>query len=227
MEEIIELLKTSMQDKVFSRNEKKKLKELILAQKFTKREFDFLRSQIFDLAKQNQESLSKENLIDWIEETNKLTLLPKEVSSSSAAYFSPGRECRSAIITNLRKAQSSVKICVFTISDDEISREIVAAHRRKVSVKVISDNDKSFDRGSDIESLFKSGIPLKIDRTDDHMHHKFCLIDKQVLLTGSYNWTRSAAERNHENILITEETGVVKEFLGEFEKLWDQLVDYK
>lgn len=227
MDEIIQLLKDSLQDKVFSRSEKREIKERILNKNFSKREFDYLRSQIFDLAKENIANLSKENLIDWIEETNKLTLLGKDETNSSAAYFSPGTSCKSAIISQIRKARSSIKICVFTISDNEISKEIIAAHRRKISVKVITDNDKSFDRGSDIETIFKSGVPLKIDQTDDHMHHKFCIIDKQLLLSGSYNWTRSAAERNHENILLTEESSVVKAFLGEFDSLWNQLVDYK
>jgi len=58
------------------------------------------------------------------------------------------------------------------------------------------------------------------------MHHKFCIIDKTILITGSYNWTRSAAERNQENILVTTEEEVTKSYLREFEKLWDNLTHY-
>ncbi|MCP4146824.1 MAG: hypothetical protein GY757_03645, partial [bacterium] len=45
--------------------------------------------------------------------------------------------------------------------------------------------------------------------------------DRSQVLTGSYNWTRSAAEHNHENILTTDEKNVVAAYKEEFEKLWN------
>ena len=56
------------------------------------------------------------------------------------------------------------------------------------------------------------------------MHHKFCVVDKSVLLTGSYNWTKSAADRNQENLLVTEDPKMVKAYISEFENLWDTFV---
>ena len=226
MEEVIQLLKESLEDRVFSRSEKRELKAVLRSKNFSKRELDFMRSQIFDIAKTYQDQISTESLLNWIEETNKLTLDSKKEAEGAVAYFSPGTACQSAIIHQIKSARSSLKICVFTISDNDISAAILAAHRRGVGVKLLTDNDKSFDRGSDIEDLANKGVPVKMDRTDDHMHHKFCIIDKETLLTGSYNWTRSAAERNHENILLTKEEGVVKAFLSEFEDLWEEMEVY-
>lgn len=226
MEEVIQKIRTSINDNVFTSSEKKELKRLILEKVFSEREMDFLRSQIFDIAREYQDQLSKASLINWIEETNKLTLLSQEPANTAVAYFSPGQACKSAIITQLRAAISSIKICVFTVSDNDIAVEILSAHHRGISVKILTDNDKSFDRGSDIEMLHNNNVSIKIDRTEYHMHHKFCIIDKKTLLTGSYNWTRSAADRNQENILVTQNPLLVKSFLGEFEKLSDQLIDY-
>jgi phosphatidylserine/phosphatidylglycerophosphate/cardiolipin synthase-like enzyme len=59
------------------------------------------------------------------------------------------------------------------------------------------------------------------------MHHKFMVTDDAHLITGSYNWTLSAAKYNHENILLTTESGVVKSFLKQFELLWPQMVPHK
>ena len=226
MDEVIDAINDSIDDNVLTGSEKKDLKQLIRENNFSKREMDFLRSQIFDIAKKNKDRLSKENLIDWIEKANKLTLIPERDEESSTAYFSPGTACRAAIINQLRGAISSIKICVFTISDDEITNEIIAAHNRGIGVKILTDNDKSFDRGSDIERLSENNVSVRIDDTENHMHHKFCIIDKKMLITGSYNWTRSAADRNQENILLTEDSELVKSFLREFEKLSDQLIDY-
>ncbi|PCI97675.1 MAG: hypothetical protein COB15_07410 [Flavobacteriales bacterium] len=227
MDKIIQLLEASIIDNILTSSEKKVLKKLIIEKQFNKRERDFLRSKIFDIAKTNQELLSKENLIDWIETANKLTLSSNKYETSETyAHFSPGNSCRNTIIQKIKSAKDSVKICVFTISDDQISQEIITCHKRGVSVKLITDNDKCFDLGSDINRIEKKGIPVKIDSSPNHMHHKFCIIDKTTLITGSYNWTRSAAERNQENILVTTEKEVTKSYLREFEKLWDNLTSY-
>jgi phosphatidylserine/phosphatidylglycerophosphate/cardiolipin synthase-like enzyme len=52
------------------------------------------------------------------------------------------------------------------------------------------------------------------------MHHKFAIFDQRLLVTGSYNWTRSAAERNRENLAVTDDRRLVAAFREEFERLW-------
>jgi phosphatidylserine/phosphatidylglycerophosphate/cardiolipin synthase-like enzyme len=143
--------------------------------------------------------------------------------TSCAAYFSPGQDCLHAITQRLRAARSRVDICVFTISDDRISAEILAAHQRKVAVRIITDNEKELDTGSDIDRLRRAGIPVRVDRTAAHMHHKFALFDGQYLLSGSYNWTRSACDLNEENLLMTTEPKLHAAFAEQFEALWTSL----
>ena len=109
---------------------------------------------------------------------------------------------------------------MFTITDNRIAEAIEKAHRRRVQVRVISDDDKAMDAGSDIDRLDRAGIPVRVDRTEHHMHHKFAIFDKVRLLTGSYNWTRSAALHNEENFLITSDPELLKPFSRMFEKLW-------
>ena len=55
------------------------------------------------------------------------------------------------------------------------------------------------------------------------MHHKYAIFDGQLLLTGSYNWTRSASTVNQENIAITEDTRLIRQFQSEFDQLWKKL----
>jgi phosphatidylserine/phosphatidylglycerophosphate/cardiolipin synthase-like enzyme len=136
------------------------------------------------------------------------------------AYFSPGEDCRNAIIKHLKQAQKEVKVCVFTISDNKISSVLCDLQKKGIKVKIISDNDKQYDRGSDINFLHRQGIEIKIDMTDAHMHHKFALIDRKILISGSYNWTLSAAEKNQENIIVTDQRDLLKAFNNEFERLW-------
>ena len=55
------------------------------------------------------------------------------------------------------------------------------------------------------------------------MHHKYAVVDGSVLLTGSYNWTRSAFRVNEENIVVTDDPRLVRAFSKAFEELWEAL----
>lgn len=139
------------------------------------------------------------------------------------ACFSPGVDCLNAILDSLNNAEYSIKICVFTISDDRISEAIIRAHQKGIQIKLLTDNEKLFDKGSDIRQLAAAGIETRVDVTQNHMHHKFAIIDNEVLLTGSYNWTRSAASFNHENLLVTNQRDIVTTYLAEFDRLWEEM----
>ena len=138
-------------------------------------------------------------------------------------YFSPGPDCLGHIINRFLAARRSVDVCVFTITDDRITRAILDAHRRNVAIRIITDNDKAYDAGSDIERLEAAGIVVKVDRTQFHMHHKFAIFDEAQLVNGSYNWTRGAAESNEENIIDTADPVALAAFQREFDRLWAKL----
>jgi len=78
------------------------------------------------------------------------------------------------------------------------------------------------DEGSDIEELSLHGIPVRVDESENHMHHKFMVADDEITITGSYNWTRSAERYNQENIVWVKDPMFAKPFNQEFEKLWEE-----
>ena len=228
MQQIINFIKDSFQTKEFSSSDRQALKKLISVKQPSAHELNVLRSELFGLIENQSNSADVVKLVNWIEGINKC-LLPKQEdvkTTENRCYFSPGDDCENAIVSSIRNAKHSVKICVFTISENVISDAVVKAHKKGISVKIITDNDKLNDMGSDIRMLSKAGIRIRIDQSSSHMHHKFCVVDKEVLLTGSYNWTKSAADRNQENILVTEDPKMVKSYLSEFEKLWDLFKDF-
>jgi len=224
MKEVVQLIKDSITDNVLVKSERKEIQHLITEKRFSKRELDVLRSEIFKIAREFENQMPIQNLIDWIEKANKLTLIEAVTEEShSHAFFSPGNECKNAIIHHIKQAQETVEICVFTISDNDIARQVLATHKKGVHVKIITDDDKINDLGSDIREMYDAGIPVRVDGTRSLMHNKFCIIDKEVIITGSYNWTNSAADRNFENILVNNDFKVVKSYQQEFEHLWEKL----
>ena len=225
MDEIIDHLKQSISDEVFSKQERKTLKELVAKKALSPDQLNFLRSKIYELATEKITETNYKFILEWVRNAySALILISKD---SSEVFFSPGESCRATIIEQISSAVRQLKICVFTISDDRITNAIVTAHKKGVDIEILTDNDKSLDLGSDINLLAKEGIPIKMDNTSNHMHHKFMVIDERTVLTGSYNWTQSAARFNHENLILTNDGGVVKSFLNEFDKLWAEMDEHR
>eukprot|EP00929_Paragymnodinium_shiwhaense_P004249 TRINITY_DN105035_c0_g1_i1.p1 TRINITY_DN105035_c0_g1~~TRINITY_DN105035_c0_g1_i1.p1 ORF type:complete len:531 (-),score=132.86 TRINITY_DN105035_c0_g1_i1:102-1694(-) len=121
----------------------------------------------------------------------------------------------------LDSPRQTCDVCVFTITDDRISRRLLDAHQlRGVKVRVITDREQSTSLGSDVREFSEKGIEVRMNTTPYHMHHKFCLLDGKVLVNGSFNWTQGACENNSENVMITNDEAFVGEFRLHFESLW-------
>jgi mitochondrial cardiolipin hydrolase len=222
MTELETLLTSSLEDFALSRSEKKELKTHIAKLAGDTIEQAKTRQLAFKLAHQAIEEFGQITAMDWLQGVIKL-LYASENEIKANAYFSPGDDCLHHICRFIKEAQKSLDICVFTITDNRIVEVLAEAIDRKVNIRIISDNDKSEDQGSDLDRLLRMGIECRFDRTEAHMHHKFALADDGHLLTGSYNWTRSAAMVNDENIIVTDHPKLVKKFADKFSSMWDHL----
>jgi phosphatidylserine/phosphatidylglycerophosphate/cardiolipin synthase-like enzyme len=224
--EFIELFKTGR----IESNQRSLIKALIQKQrdKGTK-SFSGWQRALFDLAAQTiADGARAEVILDILYSLTQITdnLSQQDEFPAVQSAFSPGPACKNLILGELQRAEASLDLCVFTISDDELTRTIAAAHHNGVKVRILTDNDKSLDAGSDINLLADEGIEIRVDQTENHMHHKFMIRDKKSLLTGSYNWTRSAERFNQENVLLIQDAGVVQPYQNEFTRLWHQLPPY-
>jgi cardiolipin hydrolase len=220
-----QILRQTLVDRQFSSSERKSFRAAIAEAGLNEQHRAQLRSLAFRLAREAIANGDALRVVAWLEEVNKVLLPPSNTATEvyATVAFSPGDDCVNTIIGQLSSARSYVDICVFTITDNRITSAIREAHRRGIRLRIITDNEKMFDEGSDIEGLEALGIPIRVDMTEYHMHHKFALFDGTTLLTGSYNWTRGAAEFNEENLVVTNESRLVQKFAQVFEQLWEQL----
>ncbi|XP_060116623.1 mitochondrial cardiolipin hydrolase [Heteronotia binoei] len=127
----------------------------------------------------------------------------------------------SRLVARLLTARRCLDLCVFAFSSPQLSRAVLLLHRRGVRVRVVTDADYMALRGSQIGILRRAGIQVRHDQDSGYMHHKFAIVDKKLLFTGSLNWTAQAIQHNRENVLILEDAEYVKLFLQEFEKIWE------
>ena len=215
-------LSASLEDFKLSQSEALALRDIL--PRLADDDVAFVRNRAFQLAREPVRA-GGDNAVAallWLEKLSKVidNFRQTETSSIAEAHFSPGEDCRRQLLDLLVSARTSIDISVFTISDDRLVDAILTAHKRDVYVRVITDDDKARDQGSDIYYLIDQGLPVRMDSSQSHMHHKFSVIDKKILVNGSFNWTRSATDYNQENILVTDEPKLVSAYVMEFESLW-------
>ena len=179
-----------------------------------------MRNTAFKLAEKQIEQQPRQTL-RWLNRVDRVIDLATRgrADATHEVAFAPGNGCRDMVIRHLRAARRTLDICVFTITDDRLREQILNAKVIGVQVRIITDDDKSRDHGSDISWLRSRDIPVRFDDHPKHMHHKFAVVDQQVLLAGSFNWTRGGS-KNHENMIATSDAALVDAFGDEFNKLW-------
>lgn len=216
-------LRETAQDLQLGNDEKFALREL--GRQLDPGRIRFMRNRAFDVAREAMIGEPGETLdaLRWLEQVVK-TLDAASASAPvvSSAYFSPGESCLRRLRDLMHGCRATLDICVFTIADDRLTDAILDCHARGVRVRVVSDNDKQHDAGSDIGRLRDHGVPVRLDDGPQHMHHKFALADGTVLANGSFNWTRSATMSNDENLVVTDDANLVRVFGLQFEALWQR-----
>ena len=100
--------------------------------------------------------------------------------SENNAFFSRHDNIRDFVINMLKSAKKELKICMFTISDNPIAETIAGCHKMGIRVRIITDDGKIFDKGSDIYSLDRMGIKIKIDS------EVLCIISLCLLIIKNY-----------------------------------------
>jgi cardiolipin hydrolase len=180
-----------------------------------------LRNSLFEAAKTLTPARSKEETLEWLHKC--FQLIDKNSFHFDKVFFSPGPEIEQTIYSILLGAKSSIHLCIFTITDARLAEELIKCHKNGIKVKIITDDEKIKDQGSEIVTLEKAGIPVKTDHSRYRMHNKFGIIDGRIAMTGSFNWTYTATEHNQENLLTTTNFTIVKQYQDEFNRLWEEM----
>lgn len=225
--ELDRLLRESAADAVLDAAEKFELREL--GEGLGRDRVRYLRNRAFDLVRerwsqpgpdldQNQAPLA---MLRWLEQVVKTLDASADPPAVEAdAFFAPGEDCLRKLRELCLGARRSIDACVYTIADDRLTEALIDAHRRGLAVRILSDNHKVHDTGSDVIRLRDRGIDVRLDDSDFHMHHKFALFDGVRLANGSFNWTRGASTGNEENLVVTDDVRLVRSFGARFEQLW-------
>ncbi|XP_046736322.1 mitochondrial cardiolipin hydrolase [Diprion similis] len=135
-------------------------------------------------------------------------------------------------VTQLRKlcaylesAQQNLDVCMYLFSCEDLAAAIAKVFYRGVVVRIIVDGGMAENTACDrrIRAFRKTGIRVRMKKSEYLMHHKFAIIDKKLILTGSTNWTMQAMHGNWDNVIVSNQLALVKPFIAEFDRMWTAL----
>ncbi len=150
---------------------------------------------------------------------------------SVQACFSPAGRCSNHILKEIGQARKEIVVAVYAFTSDELAWALVKASQRGVRVRVILDQEfDAANENSKRSFLENHGLPVRrvsgLNKGRERaglMHQKFAVIDRSIVLTGSYNWTVAADNFNDENLLVFRDAGALaEEYRREFFRLWER-----
>jgi phosphatidylserine/phosphatidylglycerophosphate/cardiolipin synthase-like enzyme len=137
-------------------------------------------------------------------------------------YFAPEDRVARRVVELIDGAQREVVFLAFTLTSEAIADAIRERARQGVEVRGVLDAGQSANFGSRYLELREAGIDVRLDGNPDRMHHKVIVVDGTTVITGSYNFSRSAETVNDENLVVLHDPAAAAAFVDEFERVYAQ-----
>ncbi len=134
--------------------------------------------------------------------------------------FAPEEACDLKLLQLIQTAQSEIDIAIFDINLDQLVHALIV-QSKKITIRMIVDRREAKGKYSLIPVLARAGVQIKYGRQRGLMHHKFLIVDRKVVQTGSFNYTNGAAFKNHENQVYLKTPALVERYQKHFETLWN------
>ena len=116
--------------------------------------------------------------------------LYKPESRFQDAFFFPNMANINRMKSYIDFAKKSIDLAIFSFTNDDLANAVLAAHKRGVTVRIITDDEAMKGKGADTQRMADAGIPCRTDNAEQyHMHNKFMIVDSLYIVTGSFNWT--------------------------------------
>lgn len=138
-----------------------------------------------------------------------------------SAFFTPSKKCENSIIQRIDKAEKSIDAAIYAINNKDIVEALKNAHKRGVKIRILTDKLQASNKNSEVIELYEFGIKIRVNSKHKIEHNKFAIFDFNSVVTGSYNWTEPASDKNSENCLFfNRNKKTIQEYQDRFNYLW-------
>jgi phosphatidylserine/phosphatidylglycerophosphate/cardiolipin synthase-like enzyme len=137
--------------------------------------------------------------------------------------FTPQENCTALIVNAIDKAKNEIRVQAYSFTSAPIMRALLQAQKRGVDVKVLLDKSQVNATSYSSATFFtNSHIPVWIDYKPSIAHNKIMIIDGMTVITGSFNFTKAAQEKNAENLLIIKNNLIARKYLDNWNLRFSQ-----
>lgn len=136
-------------------------------------------------------------------------------------YFSPDDHVLDRLVGLVWSAKESVHFLAYSFTQDELADALLSRHLEGVDVSgVMEARQVASNTGSDYQRFRDAGLDVRVDANPNNMHHKVLIIDERIVVTGSYNFSKNAEERNDENLLVIYDPQIAAQYMQEFQRIF-------
>lgn len=176
-----------------------------------------------DTAAMSQAKAAKTPMPAAIRQPNKV-----QATGTVEVAFSPNGGGAALIIRTIGEAKKTIQVQAYSFTNADIAKALLEAHKRGVNVRVVLDKSQETEKYTSATFLANSGVPVRIDDDFAIAHSKIMIIDGETVITGSFNFTKAAEERNAENVLVIRgNKELAKLYLQNWQWRWDASEAYK
>jgi phosphatidylserine/phosphatidylglycerophosphate/cardiolipin synthase-like enzyme len=116
--------------------------------------------------------------------------------------FSPNNGVTATIVNQINQAKNLILVSAYSFSSKEIAQALLLAQKRGVGIKIILDKSQYSHQYSSSRFFVQQSFDIRIDVSHAIFHDKIMIIDHNCVITGSFNFTRNAEQKNAENLLV-------------------------
>jgi phosphatidylserine/phosphatidylglycerophosphate/cardiolipin synthase-like enzyme len=149
------------------------------------------------------------------------------IAAQIQVYFSPKGGCTEAVVKEIAAAKSKIHVQAYSFTSKPIAKALMEAHKRGVKVQAILDKEQETANYSEADFLHNVGIGTYIDSAHAIAHNKVIIIDGETVITGSFNFTKSAEEKNAENLLVIRSKELADRYEQNFQKHFEHSDKYE
>jgi phosphatidylserine/phosphatidylglycerophosphate/cardiolipin synthase-like enzyme len=138
-------------------------------------------------------------------------------------YFSPDDGVAARLVTLIQSAQESIYFMAYSFTSNDIGAAMMERAEAGVTVAGVMDAGQvNSGQGSEYDPFRQAGLDVRLDGNPGLMHHKVIIIDRSIVITGSYNFSASAEEVNDENLIVIYNPDIAAQYLDEFMRVFAQ-----
>jgi phosphatidylserine/phosphatidylglycerophosphate/cardiolipin synthase-like enzyme len=138
-------------------------------------------------------------------------------------FFSPEDHIAEQILSAIQNAHESIYFLAYAFTADDLGEALRQRAAEGLQVAGVMDDEQiDSNQGTEYDAFMQAGMDVRRDGNKGQMHHKVIIIDRSIVITGSYNFTASAEEDNDENVVIIYDPEVASQYVEEFQIVYEQ-----